>query len=142
MKVQLVPFGSKEYEAMKQLRIEALLSPVGIPGSYIVPGKEKDDIFIGAFENERIIGCCILTRMENEVVQLRQMAVHPDYQGKRIGAAIISFAEDVARDNGFKLLMMHARNPVIDFYKKCGYDIVGQEFFEVGMGHHRMEKSL
>jgi hypothetical protein len=38
--------------------------------------------------------------------------------------------------------MMHARNPVIDFYKKCGYDIVGPEFFEVGMGHHRMEKSL
>ena len=127
---------------MRNLRIEALLSPIGIPSSFIVPGKEKDDVFIGAFENDRIIGCCILTKMENQVMQLRQMAVHPEYQGKKIGASIVKFAELVAKENGFKLLMMHARNPVIDFYKKCGYDIVGEEFFEVGMGHHRMEKYL
>jgi predicted GNAT family N-acyltransferase len=38
--------------------------------------------------------------------------------------------------------MMHARDPVIDFYKKCGYLIAGEQFFEVGMGHHKMQKQL
>ena len=70
------------------------------------------------------------------------MAVHPSLQGKGTGAAIILFAESVAKDKGFTTLMMHARNPVIDFYKKCGYRIEGAEFFEVGMGHHRMTKDL
>ena len=40
------------------------------------------------------------------------------------------------------MLMMHARDPVMEFYKKSGYEIVGDQFFEVGMGHHRMEKKL
>lgn len=142
MKIQLVQFGSAEYEAMKDLRVEALLSPIGIPATYIVPEKEKDDIFIGAFENENIIGCCVLTSKDNDVAQLRQMAVHPTYQGKKIGAAIVAFAEEVAKEKGFKTLMMHARNPVIDFYKKCGYEIFGDEFFEVGMGHREMRKEL
>jgi predicted GNAT family N-acyltransferase len=38
--------------------------------------------------------------------------------------------------------MMHAREPVIDFYKKCGYAIEGDQFFEVGMAHHKMIKQL
>ncbi|MBD0374701.1 MAG: GNAT family N-acetyltransferase, partial [Flavisolibacter sp.] len=43
---------------------------------------------------------------------------------------------------GFDILIMHARNPVIEFYKKCGYTIVGEEFFEVGIAHHKMQKQL
>ena len=142
MKVQLIPFGSRQYEEMIALRVEALLSPIGIPATYIVPEDEKDDIFIGAFENEKIIGCCVLTNKENTIVQLRQMAVHPSCQSKGIGAAILNFAEEIARERGFKILMMHARNPVIEFYKKSGYEITGEEFFEVGMGHHQMQKQL
>ena len=55
---------------------------------------------------------------------------------------IVKFAEDQARTLGYKIIMMHARNPVIKFYQKCGYEISGDEFFEVGMGHHQMQKTL
>jgi N-acetylglutamate synthase-like GNAT family acetyltransferase len=127
---------------MIQLRIKDLLEPIGVPAHYIVPEKEKNDFFIAASEEDEMIGCCVLTPKENGLIQLRQMAVRPDQQGKRIGAAIIQFAEETARENGFTTLMMHARNPVIDFYKKCGYQISGAEFFEVGIGHHKMQKNL
>ena len=142
MTIKTIQHNSSEYEQMIRLRINALLEPIGVPPHYIVPEKEKDDFFIAAFEDREMIGCCVLTPKENGVVQLRQMAVRADYQGKRIGAAVIAFAENVARENGFTILMMHARNPVIAFYKKCGYEIYGEEFFEVGMGHHKMQKQL
>lgn len=127
---------------MIQLRITQLLQPIGIPSSYIVPENEKDDIFVAAFENENIIGCCVLTAGENGVVQLRQMAVRSDLRGKGTGSKIIEFAEKLAKRKGFTTLMMHARNPVMDFYKKSGYQIAGEEFFEVGIGHHKMQKQL
>jgi N-acetylglutamate synthase-like GNAT family acetyltransferase len=127
---------------MITLRITQLLEPIGVPSHYIEKEKEKTDFLIGAFENSEMIGCCVLTPRENGVIQLRQMAVRIDYRGKRVGAAIIEFAEQVARENNFSLLLMHARDPVIDFYKKCGYEIEGDQFFEVGMGHHKMQKQL
>ena len=142
MEIKLIGFGSDEYDQMIDLRISALLEPIGVPASYINPEKEREDIFIGAFDNEKIIGCCVLTPRDKDQVQLRQMAVTPGLQGKGIGAAIIGFAEEVARERHFEFLMMHARDPVIDFYKKCGYDIVGEQFFEVGIGHHKMRKQL
>ena len=142
MEISTIEFGSDEYDQMIALRIRALLDPIGIPASYINPEKERDDIFIGAFEDDRIIGCCVLTPADNGRVQLRQMAVSPELQGKGIGAAVVGFAEVLARERRFRFLMMHARDTVLDFYKKCGYSVIGEQFFEVGVGHHKMGKQL
>lgn len=133
---------SEAYREMINLRVRVLLQPIGIPASYIVPHKESEDILIGAYEEGRLVGCCVLTDRGNGLVQLRQMAVDTILQGTGVGAAIIRYAEATARENGYKLLYLHARNPVIGFYQKCGYTIVGEEFFEVELGHHRMEKDL
>jgi len=142
MEIKTLEHNSKEYEEMVRLRISQLLQPIGVPESYINREGEKVDVLIGAFENGEMIGCCVLTPKNNGDMQLRQMAVRSDYRGRRIGAAIIEFAEQVTREKGFSVLMMHARNPVIEFYKRCGYQIDGKEFFEVGIGHHKMQKTL
>jgi predicted GNAT family N-acyltransferase len=142
MKIKLIKHNSNEYDQMITLRITQLLEPIGIPASYIEKEKEQHNLLIGAFENDEIIGCCVLTPKDNTLIQLRQMTVRQDYRGKNIGAAIVEFAEEVAKENNFSVLMMHARDPVINFYKKCGYEIEGDQFFEVGMGHHKMQKQL
>lgn len=142
MDLKIIPHLSEAYNEMLQLRINVLLQPSGIPSNYIQPHAEATDIHIGAFEGEKIIGCCVLTDRGNGQVQLRQMAVGPTFQGKGLGAAIVQFAETVARDKGFYTLFLHARNPVMAFYQKSGYAVAGDEFFEVGIAHHRMEKVL
>lgn len=142
MDTRIIKFGSAEYEEMLQLRKTALLEPIGIPFHYIVPEKEKNDVFIAASEEGEIIGCCVLTRLNPQLVQLRQMAVSPGYQGRGIGATVLSFAESVAKAHGFTTMMMHARDPVWEFYAKQGYEVYGEPFQEVGMGHHKMQKQL
>jgi len=142
MEIRTVKSGSSDYEQIVALRIKTLLEPIGVPATYIVLEKEKNDVFVGAFKNHELIGCCVLTKKNESTIQLRQMAVRKDQQGKGIGAAIVNFAEATARNLGYAVLMMHARDPVIEFYKKCGYQTVGEQFFEVGIGHHQMEKNL
>ena len=127
---------------MVNLRMKVLLDPIGIPRSYINPEKEKDDLLIGAFENNELTGCCILTHINKTTMQLRQMAVDNTLQKKGIGKEIVLFAERLATEKGYSVLMMHARDTVIGFYTRCGYAIAGEQFFEVGIGHHRMEKKL
>lgn len=142
MYTRIIEHNSNEYSQMIQLRISQLLEPIGVPASYIQQENEKSDILIGAFEENELIGCCILSPKDDNVIQLRQMAVRSEYRGQGIGAAIIVFAEAVAKEKKFSILVMHARDQVIDFYKKCGYEIYGNHFFEVGIGHHKMQKQL
>jgi len=142
MTIRQIEFDSDEYEQMIDLRVSQLLAPIGVPATFIEKTKEQDDYLVGAFEKQELIGCCILTPINNTIIQLRQMAVRSDYRGKGVGAAIIDFAERQANENKFSILMMHARDPVLDFYKKCGYEICSEQFFEVGIGHHKMQKEI
>lgn len=142
MDIRLFDTDSPEYHEMVDLRLNVLLRPIGAPASYINSEKERSDFLVGAFDQGTLIGCCVLSPRNKELIQLRQMAVRPDYQGKGVGAAIVAFAEMIAKEKGFRRLMMHARDVVIPFYEKSGYIITSEQFSEVGIEHHRMEKDL
>ena len=142
MDIRLIETTSPEYEQMKELRWTVLLNPINVPASYIDPEREKNDLLVAAFEGEQMIGCCILSKRDEKKLQVRQMAVDTKSQGTGVGTAIIVYCEEVAKERGFEVLMMHSRDVVIPFYEKCGYTIVSDQFFEVGIAHHVMEKVL
>lgn len=142
MEIHLFSTDDAAYKEMVNLRLNVLLRPIGAPESYINPEKERSEILVGAFEEGILIGCCVLTPHNDALIQLRQMAVRQDFQGKGVGTAIVAFAEKTALEKGFHRLMMHARDVVIPFYEKSGYTITSEQFKEVGIEHHRMEKEL
>lgn len=127
---------------MVNLRLEILRKPLGLSFDPKELEKEKEDVLMGAFEDDRILGCCLLTRMDQHTMRLRQMAVPNSMQGKGIGRALMIFAENIARDLGYKKLCMHARKTALGFYEKLGYTTNGEEFTEVTIPHYIMEKVL
>lgn len=143
---RIIEHGSCDYHDMVALRDEVLRKPLGLTFSTEYLQKELNDILIGGFrkneEKSFLAGCCILTPIDENTVQLRQMAVSPALQGKGIGRDIIGFAESFAISNGFGVLTMHARKEATGFYKKLGYEICGEEFTEVGIAHYEMRKNL
>jgi ribosomal protein S18 acetylase RimI-like enzyme len=142
MAIKQLYYGSKEYNQMVNLRLEIMRKPLGLSFSAAELQKEKDDILIGAFDEDEIIGCCILTKIDQNTARLRQMAVQKNQQGMGIGEAMMAFAENIARDKGYKLLTMHARDTAIGFYEKFGYKVKVPAFIEVNINHHEMEKKL
>jgi ribosomal protein S18 acetylase RimI-like enzyme len=142
MALKQIDHGSKLYQQMVQLRLDILRKPLGLSFTKEELDKEKDDILIGSFDEDQMLGCCILTKIDDRRIRLRQMAVQKNLQGKGIGESIISFAENIARDKGYKILMMHARDTAIGFYEKYGYVVKGEQFIEVKTNHHVMEKRL
>lgn len=127
---------------MVKLRYEIMRKPLGLEFTDDELQREKDDVLIGAFEDDKIIGCCLLTKIDNSCTRLRQMAVLKNHQGMGIGESMMQFAENIARDKGFKTMTMHARETAIGFYERYGYTIKGDEFIEVNIPHRVMEKKL
>lgn len=142
MALKILDHGSKEYQQMVRLREDILRKPLGLSLSPEELEKEKDNMLIGAFEDEDMLGCCMLVEESPDTVRLRQMAVLNDLQGKGIGRALMNFAENLARDRGYRNLMMHARKNVVGFYEKMGYKVQGDEFEEVTIPHFVMVKKL
>ncbi|WP_216073821.1 hypothetical protein, partial [Acinetobacter baumannii] len=62
---------------MVDLRYQLLRKPLGLIFTEEELEREKNDILIGCFEDEKLEACCILTQTAPKTVRLRQMAVSP-----------------------------------------------------------------
>ena len=76
-------------------------------------------------------------------IKLNQMCVSKNYQNQKFGSQLLEKAEIFAQLLGYEVIELESRDNVLDFYKKHGYEIVGDEFFEkFGMKHFKMLKVL
>lgn len=142
MALKIIDYGTKEYEQMVKLRNEMLRKPLGLSFTIEELEKEKDNMLIGAFEDDEMLGCCMLVEQDPSTLRLRQIAILNDLQGKGIGRAITNFAENLARDRGYNRMYMHARKDVVGFFEKMGYIVTGSEFIDLTIPHCIMEKEL
>lgn len=142
MALKIIDHGTPEYQQMVKLRDDILRKPLGLSFDASELEKEKNNLLMAAYEDDQMLGCCMLVEEDPQTVRLRQMAVLNDLQGKGIGKALMTFAENLARDRGYRKITMHARKNAIGFYEKMGYEKVGQEFEEITIPHYVMEKQL
>lgn len=142
MALKIIDYGTPEYHQMVKMRYDILRKPLGLKFSEDEMEEEKENLFIAAYEDEQILGCCMIVKLDPHKARLRQMAVLNNLQGKGIGRALIQFAENIARDHGYRIMSMHARKPTIAFFEKMGYVVTSDEFIEITIPHVEMEKDL
>ena len=141
MPLKIIDYGSDEYRQMLRLRYEILRAPLGLQLENDDVFYDRENVLIGAFEDEKLLACCMLQRDESQIL-LRQMAVKNDLQGKGIGRALMNFAENIARDMGYREISMYARKSVTGFYEKQGYKSSSDEFIRLTIPHLMMKKNI
>ena len=116
MALKIIDHGTKEYKQMVNLRYNILRKPLGLNFTEDELDKEKNEVLIAAFEDDQMLGCCMLVKIDDRTMRLRQMAVPNNLQGKGVGRALMNFAENISRDLGYKRITMHARKNTVGFY--------------------------
>lgn len=141
IELEIIEWGSVKYIQSLALRHEVLRKPLGMifdPSIFI---EEKVDLHLVANDGDWLVGCMILTESGNDL-KMRQVAVANKYRRNKVGARMVLLSEAKAIEMGKKKMILHARDSALDFYVSLGYSIVGDQFEEVGIPHHRMEKSF
>ncbi len=68
--------------------------------------------------------------------QLRGMATAPEARGMGFGRALVFACIAFARENGARLLWCNARTTAAGFYRKLGFETLGEEFEIPDVGPH------
>lgn len=77
-------------------------------------------------------------RLLQDYAKLERIAVRAGYRGQGLGAKIVDFMVDVARQHGYTTYKMHAQAHLTDFYGAHGFEVCGELFQEVGIDHYPM----
>lgn len=129
--MEIISFEPKYSRNFKDLNIEWLekffwVEPhdeevLGNPEKYIItPGGE---IFF-VKENEEIIGCVALMKIEENIFELTKMAVSPKHRGKQIGQKLMAHTIKFAKNQDWETLIIYSSRKLenaLHIYRKFGF---------------------
>jgi predicted GNAT family N-acyltransferase len=140
--IRTIQHDSREYWETIELRRRVLREPLGLDFDPDDLAKESADLHVAAFEAPNLVGCLVLTLLDEVRIKMRQVAVDSTLQGFGIGTHMVAFSESLARTHGYKEMVLNARDTAVPFYLRLDYEIVGEPFEEVTIPHLRMMKRL
>jgi amino-acid N-acetyltransferase len=90
--------------------------------------------FFVATVGDEIVGCCALQVYSKRLAEVRSLAVHPDFQKRRIASQLVELCKQRARARGVRELF--AVTSQASFFERAGFATFRREktamFFEVG----------
>ncbi len=95
---------------------------LGNPEKYII--KPGGNIFF-TLDDDTVIGCVALMKMEDNIFELTKMAVKPGYRGKKIGQQLMKHTLEYARRKGWEKLIIYSNRKLenaIHLYLKYGFE--------------------
>ena len=138
------PKSESEFVAYYELRWRVLRMPWGQPS-----GSERDELdaaathVAGFDEVKRLVCVGRLHAVETGVGQFRYMAVEESLRGLGLGQAVLDKLERLAKRQGISVIVLDARESAVGFYRRNGYEAVGEGhvlFDEVR--HSKMKKKF
>ena len=69
-----------------------------------------------------------------------RMSVLQDWRQQGIGKMMLEFLIEHADMQQIDCLRLNAQTRAVDFYRKCGFDICGDEFPDAGIPHYPMQR--
>ncbi|TWU01463.1 GNAT family N-acetyltransferase [Neorhodopirellula pilleata] len=143
LKFSEIEWCTPQYQASLELRHRVLREPLGLK---LTP-EELDGEFgqrhFAMFDDDDAILAIVVARpKDSRRVQLRQMAVQPESQGKGIGARLLQQCEADLASHGFAEVELEARATAVAFYQKQGYEPVGEPFERISLPHQLMTKVI
>lgn len=119
--------------------------------SCVFDGDNLDTTFhLGIYDaTDKLIGVCSFFKNNHKLLsealqyQLRGMAILDEYQGLGLGTIILTHGETLLKNQSTEIIWCNARENATTFYKKIGYQIIGDSFDIKDIGlHYSMYKTL
>ena len=102
---------------------------------------ERGELFAG-LENGKVVAVMVVTDEGGGVLEIKNLAVAPDKQGRGYGRAMIEYAARAYAQRFAILRVGTGESPLtLPFYQKCGFEIAGriENFFTDHYDHPIVE---
>ncbi|MHB1146811.1 MAG: GNAT family N-acetyltransferase [Lutibacter sp.] len=122
------------------IRLEVLRKNIPLPHEF--NGDFDSETFhLGAFKKEELIAVSSYMKASNKnfegsQYQLRGMATLTEYQGFGAGKLMLEMAVQILKEKNSNVLWCNARIAAVEFYKKQGFQTIGEKFEISPVGEH------
>jgi len=131
-------------EQVRPLRQLVLRPGLPLETTFIARDDDPDTWHLAALRDGQVVGAMTLFPDRTDRVsrqpaeRFRWMAVHPDWQGRGVGRALLHEAARRLDERGVAVMWAHGRDSAQRFYERFGFSVTGDGFTdpETNVGHH------
>ena len=100
-----------------------------------------------AVDGKVIAGVLVANWLSEKEIEIRHIAVRPDYQENSIGTLLVKELFGLVREKAPLRIQIHARNTSIGFFSKLGFKLSGnrldhKDFIKQGIWIQQMSRDL
>jgi len=114
----------------------------GVPEDRELDGNDDGATHFVAYDRTEPIGTARLRDYDTDVAKAERVAIVADRRGEGLGRELMEAVEATASGAGYDRVVLHAQVSVVPFYRKLGYEPVGEIFKDAGIDHREMWKTL
>ena len=122
-----------------KIRTEVFIEEQGFKDEFDEIDKTCSHIVL--YENNKPIATCRYF-LENGTYHIGRVAIIKEYRGKPLRNKIMQISDNYIKKDGGQIIEFSAQVRVSEFYKKLGYNKVGDIYFDEFCEHIRMVKKL
>ncbi|MBM7717336.1 GNAT family N-acetyltransferase [Siminovitchia sp. FSL H7-0308] len=123
------------------IRKKVFVEEQHVPLEIEIDDHENDSSHFVLYDENKPVGAGRF-RILNGKGKVERICILPSYRGKGAGLKVMKKIEEFASDLYIKELVLNAQTSAIPFYTKQGYEVVSEEFFDAGIPHRTMKKTL
>ena len=126
-------------KAAFDVRRQVFVEEQGISGQLEFDGLDEEAIHMAVKNGDSVIGTARVRFLADGQAKIERMAILKPFRRKGIGRGVISFLIGELKNRQAKYVILHAQHDVVPFYRSCGFEEVGNPFWEAGIKHLRMQ---
>ncbi|HEY9771008.1 MAG TPA: GNAT family N-acetyltransferase [Coleofasciculaceae cyanobacterium] len=142
--VELIAYGSREYQQACQLRYELFFAEHGLPWDVVLDEHHAEYFHAAILIQDYVVAYGQLVPHSSQIYQICQMVVKPNYQGQNLGRQILFTLIKIAKQEKAIAITLNARLTAVGFYQNLGFQTCGAQFpsTTTGVIHIQMNKKL
>ncbi|UCE18774.1 MAG: GNAT family N-acetyltransferase [Gemmatimonadota bacterium] len=132
---------TEELIDLLMLRVEVFVVEQNGPPDEEPDVYDKESTFIVAKDDHNIVGTARFRWVRDEI-KIERIAVKKKYRGRGIGKELVRQALRYIEEKHPKGVYLHAQTVAEEFYRKLGFESVGERFMEAGIEHIKMIRKV
>jgi predicted GNAT family N-acyltransferase len=140
LEIKMVSNDQQLKDAYK-VRKAVFVDEQNVPMEEEIDHLEKESTHFVLYQEGTPIGAGRL-RLVDGYGKVERVCILKESRVSGAGKALMGKVESFAKKQGIKQLKLNAQTHAIPFYSKLGYEIVSDEFYEAGIPHQSMLKTI
>lgn len=137
-------FGNKSalYQDSLEIRKAVFVQEQNVAQDLEIDADESKCTYFNVYQDNQAIATARISPTEDNGVHIQRVAVLKDFRHQQLGSDLIQYIIQYARENNYKYAILGAQDHAQAFYKKLGFEVIGEQYTEVGIFHHDMKLNL